>query len=281
MKFRTEIEPLHATYIVSHATPVLLLGSCFSDEVGERLVMDGFDAVVNPLGPVYNPVMLASTLSRALDGSTFSASDLVDGPRGSHCLDYASRYSGETADVLSHLSADMARISSQLGDSPVVILTFGSAFVYEYRGRIIGNCHKFPASEFSRRILDVNEIENALSPVLTRLIALGSRVILTVSPIRHLADGLHGNNISKSVLHLAADRLCRHFTQVVYFPSFEILIDDLRDYRFYASDMKHPSEVAVDYIYDIFSQTFMSPDTRRVALQSRKEYKHSQHRPIL
>lgn len=281
MKFRTEIEPQKPDYIVAHTVPLLMLGSCFTDEVGSRLVRDGFDALVNPLGPIYNPIMLARTLERALRGNVFEASEFVSGPRGCHCLDYATRYSGEAATVLSLVNTDIAKVAEQLRRAPVEILTFGSAYVYEYQGRVIGNCHKFPAAEFTRRLLTVEEIVAALSPVMADLEARGCRIILTVSPIRHLADGLHGNTLSKSVLHLAADELCRRFAGVRYFPSFEILIDDLRDYRFYASDMKHPSEVAVDYIYDIFSQTFMSPDTRAKALQARKEFTHSQHRPIL
>ena len=282
MKFRTEIEPLRAPFGIEHSDAMLLLGSCFTDEVGQRLVADGFDAVANPLGPIYNPVMLARTLGRALAGSEFVEADLIPGPRGMHCLDYATRYSGPLApDVLSLLNGDMASVSVQLRRQPVVILTFGSAYVYEHSGRVVGNCHKFPASDFERRLLTPDEICRELVPVLSELLERGCRVILTVSPIRHLADGLHGNTLSKATLHLALEQLRAQLPRIAYFPAFEILVDDLRDYRFYTADMKHPSEVAVDYIYDIFSQTFMSADTRRAAQQARKDYKHSLHRPIL
>lgn len=286
MRFRTEIEPLRAPFGLSHADRMVMLGSCFTDEIGSRLAADGFDVCANPFGALYNPLSICRCIDRMLDGTPYTASDLIDGPRGVHCLDYATRYSGtDPATVLDSLNADADRLRGALAGSPVVFLTFGTAYVYRLRsdGRVVGNCHKFPASDFDRSLLDVDTIVEAVGRTAERLrLAGAARMVFTVSPIRHVADGLHGNTVSKAVLHLAVERLCGGSDGFAsYFPAYEIMIDDLRDYRFYASDMKHPSDVAVDYIYEFFSHTYFDAATRREAESRRRRYKASLHRPIL
>ncbi|MDE6581654.1 MAG: GSCFA domain-containing protein [Duncaniella sp.] len=280
MQFRTELHPAPAAVKVDHSTPLLMLGSCFTDEVGERLRIDGFNVTANPLGPVYNPAVLARILDRALDRRMFTADDLTEGMRGYHCLTFASRYSGEAADeLIKTVNNDFSRIVDALSSPATVILTLGSAYVFTHTatGEIVGNCHKFPATSFTRRLLGVDEIVSSLGQVVSRLIVRGHRVIFTVSPIRHLADGLHGNTISKATLHLAVNSI----DGAEYFPAYEALIDDLRDYRFYAADMKHPSDVAVDYIYSLFSDVYFSNDTVAAAKEARAVFKRNNHRQIL
>lgn len=280
MQFRTELHPAVSPRQIDHARPLLMLGSCFTDEVGERLIVDGFNVTANPLGPVYNPVVLSRILDRALDRRLFSVHDLVNGPRGYHCLTFASRYSGMDADsVVETVNADFGRIIRQLSEPATVILTLGSAYVFTLKetGEIVGNCHKLPGTSFCRRLLTVEEITASLQPIVTRLSMLGHRVIFTVSPIRHLADGLHGNTLSKSTLHLAVDSIAG----AEYFPAYEALVDDLRDYRFYAADMKHPSDVAVDYIYSLFSDVYFRPETVAAAMEARATFKRNNHRQIL
>ncbi len=284
MRFRTEIEPIKTKHSIGHDTPLLMLGSCFTDNIGERLDIDGFNVIHNPAGPLYNPMSIASCLNRALENRLYTDADLTHGPNGMHCLDYASRYSGaDGAIVIEKVNEDFGRIADRIGNQLLrtIIVTFGSAFVFERHGRVVGNCHKFPASEFVRRRLSVDEITAAWSKLLKALPDY-IHVVFTVSPIRHTADGLHGNQLSKSILLLAVDKLCNMFPDCTdYFPSYEIMLDDLRDYRFYASDMKHPSDVAVDYIYELFSNTYMTPKARTEAAESRRRYKASQHRQIL
>ena len=162
-----------------------------------------------------------------------------------------------------------------------LIVTFGSAFVFERGGTVVGNCHKFPAKEFDRRRVDVDEIVTVWAELIDSL-PDKVRIIFTVSPIRHLADGLHGNQLSKATLLLAIDRLRSLYPdKTLYFPSYEIMLDYLRDYRFYAADMKHPSDVAADYIYEIFCGSYMTTATRDEALECRRRYRASQHRQIL
>ena len=278
MRFRTEIERPRARFEIDHQRPVLLIGSCFTDEIGARLDDDGFTTVHNPLGPLYNPCSIARCLELAATG--ISESDLTAGPRGWHCLDFASKYSGEKDHVVTAVNQGLASIKNMLEQKPVVIITLGSAFVFRHleSQRIVGNCHKFPADCFGRELLTVEQASKALKKAIELLHAYGCcDIIFTVSPIRHLADGLHGNTVSKSTLQLAVDAL----EGVDYFPSYEIVLDDLRDYRFYAADMKHPSEVAVDYIYEIFSDTYFSKTTRAKALECRRASLASKHRSIL
>lgn len=286
MRFRTEIDIRPSSWKISHDGAVVLLGSCFSDEIGSRLETDGFSVLRNPFGPLYNPVSLSACIRRALCGPGYSAADLVEGPAGYHCLDFASRYCGSSADtLLATVNTTSAMLGDTLRQASAVIITLGTAYVFDHRGlgRTVGNCHKFPATDFERRLLSVSDAADALDDALNALKDAGAaHVILTVSPIRHLADGLHGNTVSKSTLMLAVeDVIARHGDFAAYFPSYEMLIDDLRDYRFYAADMKHPSPTAADYIYEIFSQTYFTRDTCSTAAEHRRRYLASQHRRIL
>lgn len=285
MRFRTEIDIEPSEWKISHDEPLMMLGSCFTDEIGRRLEMDGFDVVHNPFGPLFNPLSICQCLDRIIACEPYSTDDLTPGPRGFHCLDYAMRFSGDDVDaILAELNSISAALYSKLKGA-TVILTLGTAYVYERadNGMIVGNCHKFPADFFNRRLVTVQEVVRVLATTFKLLHRVGVRhIILTVSPIRHTADGLHGNNVSKSVLHLAVNELCDSYPDIVtYFPAYEILMDDLRDYRFYAGDLKHPSEMAVEYIYEKFGQTFFAPATQQQAIACRKMYKLNNHRPIL
>lgn len=283
MRFRTEIERPVTALKIDHSTPLLFLGSCFADEIGGRLENDGFNVLHNPLGPLYNPASICRCLERAV-GNPYTAEDLTDGPRGFHCLDYASRYSGSDADeVLSQVNEQLRRIKVFLAQSPMVFITLGSAFVYRHIAKdvIVGNCHKLPDNLFEREILDVGTVKGYLDRIHSILKTNGAQhIVFTVSPIRHLAYGLHGNTVSKSTLLVALDSHLRQ-SHSEYFPAYEIMLDDLRDYRFYAPDMKHPSEVGADYIYEIFSDTYFAGGTAEKALKARKAHLAALHRPIL
>lgn len=286
MKFRTEIEHPAGSHLLSHDEPVVLLGSCFSDEIGRQLSLDGFDVVHNPLGPLYNPVSIANLVRRTLEGADYTETDFVPGPQGMHCLDYASRYSGaDFRTVANEINRKLYELRTRLSQGATVIITLGSAFVYRHipTGRDVGNCHKFPGTDFIRRRISYEDCSEILGNCTDRLLNSGAgHIIITVSPIRHLADGLAGNSVSKSTLRLAADTVvAAHPTRADYFPSYEIMLDDLRDYRFYAADMKHPSPTAVEYIYDIFSSTYFDRQTASKASGFRKLHLQEAHRPII
>lgn len=278
MRFRTEIDIARSAHRIDHRGGVMLLGSCFSDEVGVRLVDDGFRCTHNPLGPLFNPATLASFVTRLLDDYTYTRADLTADAAGRlHALDFPAKYncdaegSDQILQTINTLCADARRA---LLESRTLIITFGTAWVFELKasGAIVGNCHKLPSNAFVRRRLTAGNIAHLWLPVLKRLGELGIHTLFTVSPIRHMADGLHGNQLSKATLLLAIDSL-----GVEYFPAYEILIDDLRDYRFYAADMKHPSPVAVDYVYEQFGRTYFDRDTQAEALRRRAQTLRSRH----
>lgn len=271
MKFRTEIEPLRGRQPITHDNRIVMMGSCFTDNIGALLRRDGFNVSVNEMGVLYNPLSLAMVIDRALRQVPYSSVDLINRDGIWHCLDFESRrQSADAGELLSRLNADFLAFAEKLRAADTWIITFGTAWVFEHDGHIVGNCHKLDSREFTRRRLSVSEIVEAWRPL-----CQGRRVIFTVSPIRHLADGLHGNELSKSTLLLAVEQLGE------YFPAYEIMLDDLRDYRFYADDLKHPSALAVDYIYEFFENTYFPADTKALALAKRKEAARQAHRPII
>lgn len=273
MDFRTVIEPLRNVKAISHDTPIMMLGSCFTDNIGMLLKRDGFNVSANMLGVLYNPMSIAQVINRAFNRQLYTIDDLYKHDGIWHCLDFESRRQNHNyEELLNEINRDFTVFIDKLNNSEVLIITFGTAWIFDHiaTNKVAGNCHKLPASEFKRRRLTVNEIIDTWKPI-----CKNKRVIFTVSPIRHLADGLHGNQLSKATLLLATESLGE------YFPAYEILYDDLRDYRFYASDMKHPSETAVNYIYDIFEQSYFDKETKIKAQECRRLYARQNHRPIL
>lgn len=283
MKFRTEIEPLLGVCSISHRDHIVMLGSCFTDNVGKCLVQDGFDIVHNPFGALYNPASIAKCIRQALDGFKYTESSLDKDGEQWHCLDYASAYCDKDSQrLLTRLNIELSSFREKLKACNILIITFGTSWVFEKNcdsHEIVGNCHKFKPSYFNRRRMSVSEIVQLWQEIIENY--KDKIIIFTVSPIRHTADGLHGNNISKATLQLAIDELCNKYCNCQYFPAFEIMNDDLRDYRFYAADMKHPSDTAVGYIYDFFSDTYFDNETKNRALIYRKEALRAAHRQII
>lgn len=277
MKFRTEVEIKQSPRPVSHSDRLLTVGSCFSDSIGSRLKMDGFNVSVNPMGVLFNPISIANAFERSIDQKPFTIEDLYKDENGIwHCLDFESRRQSADADhLLEAVNTDFSVFSENLLKADRIFVTFGTAWVFSHipsYKRIVGNCHKLPANDFECHRLEISDITSRWHPLVQHL-----PIVFTVSPVRHLNDGLHGNTLSKAVLHLAVNSL----NEAEYFPAFEILMDDLRDYRFYADDLKHPSSMGEDYVYERFSEMFFTPETRAKALLFRKQYKKQAHRPIL
>lgn len=280
MRFRTEIEQPRGSFEISHSDRILMLGSCFSDNIGEQLRAAGFDVMVNPFGPLYNPVTLARMISYLACGKRFFHEDFTSDSAGvSHCLDFAMRYQdADPAALAARINGELDGLRRFYDSATVVCITFGSAYVFRKDGVAVGNCHKLPPGLFETGTVEPDEICSLWRPLLSRMRETGKNVILTVSPIRHLAYGLHGNESGKARLLLACDGL----TELAdYFPSYEIMMDDLRDYRFYAADMKHPSPVAVEYIYEVFGRTYFSRSTSAEAIDRRKATAAAAHRQIL
>lgn len=285
MEFRTIIDLPDKLPTVCHDEPIMLLGSCFSDNIGERLRRALFDVTANPFGTLYNPASIASAISRLADNVPFSADELTEYGGMWHSFAHHSRFSSvDQAVALEKINREFLSAARTLTAARTVVVTFGTAFVYRLaeNGRTVANCHKLPAKFFSRTKMTETEIVGLWIPLLDRLFRINPRlnVVFTVSPIRHLADGAHQNRLSKATLLLAADRLTRHDDRCSYFPAYEIMDDELRDYRFYAADMVHPSEIAADYIMERFAESCFPPSTRQAAAICAKLTRQLRHRPL-
>lgn len=229
------------------APSLLMLGSCFTTEVGQRLAADGIDVCINPTGNVYNPLSAAKTLVNLAEGRRYIEDELIEVQGLWRSLDHHTRLAAPTrAEAIEKINRSMETGGEALNRASHIVITFGTAYVFERRGEVVCNCHKLPDREFVRRRLTIDEILRAWQPLIDRF--SDKQLIFTVSPIRHKADGLHGNQLSKATLLLAIDA----FRGAEYFPAYEIMIDELRDYKFYAADKVHPSEEAVDLIHTRF-----------------------------
>lgn len=279
--FRTPINPLNHRGLIRHGLPGIMLGSCFTDNIGQQLTHDLFDVMLNPFGTLYNPASIAECLDRISGGNQFTYNELIEYEGRWHSLYHHSSFSFDSPEAtLDAVNTALADARAWLQDVKWSVITLGSAWVYVRKGRIVANCHKLPSSEFSRIMLSVDDAEACINHII-ELLPVDAPLILTVSPIRHKGDGPHGNQLSKSTLLLAIDRVCQHYpARVIYFPSYEIMMDDLRDYRFYDADMIHPSSVAIDYIYSIFKDSFFNPSTITLTNECRKLYQRLSHRPL-
>ena len=241
-----------------HRTKFSLWGSCFSSELTAYLQDNLFTVHPSPFGIMYNPASIAKGLEMVLDGKVFDEGNLFEQSgiwySNMHHGDYASHDKGL---ALSRINADLTHLQSVLDEVDVWVFTFGTSYVYEEveTSAVVNNCHRRPAKDFVRRRLSVEEIVSLWSPLVTRLQERGAEVIFTVSPICHYRDGAHESRLGKAVLMLAIDALQDEFPEVSYFPSYEIMMDELRDYRFYADDLAHPAPMAVKYIMERFAET--------------------------
>ena len=243
-----------------------VIGSCFADAVSERMRMSGIETCSNPFGTTYNPLSVCKVIERLAKKELFTKEELVCGGGLYHSFMHHGSFSRPDAQTtLDTINGSLSSGADALKRSDVVIITLGTAYVYELvsSSEVVNNCHKLPQGLFRRRMLGMDEIvDNLRRTLLTYL--CGKRVLITVSPIRHRGDGLHGNTVSKSTLHVAVHRLMTELNsqhnevEVLYFPAYEILLDELRDYRWYQEDLCHPSSTAADYIWDCFRESAFS-----------------------
>lgn len=264
---------------------ILSLGSCFSERIGSWLFRRGFDAVVNPFGTLYNPVSIAQALECLMqEDYFFTEADLFEYQGKYHSFMHHSRYSCSTKeDTLANITQDLHRGRKYLLEGHWLLITLGSAFLYTHkeRGEVVANCHKLPEHLFSHtkggRDLFVQRLQPLLATLLKRNSAL--QIILTVSPIRYLRYGAQANQRSKAELILTAEQLEQLFPEKVhYFPAYEIMMDELRDYRFYADDMLHPTDLAVDIIRQRLLEGWLASSEWEPLSWAQKLFQRVQHR---
>jgi len=270
MEFRTYIPISKPDIDIHHSTKMMLFGSCFSENIGRMLSENKFDVDVNPFGILYNPLSISSAMQRLLQNRTFFEADLVFRDGLYHSFLHHGAFSHPDKDCcLEGIRSRFSASASRIRQTDVFLITFGTAYAYRLRktGDIVGNCHKYPTEMFDRFRLTVDDIVGEWSNLISYLCKINPsvRILFTVSPIRHWKDGAHENQVSKSILHLAIDKLMERFgDNLYYFPAYEIVMDELRDYRFYADDMFHPSEIAILYLWERFRETFFSPATEKI-----------------
>ena len=285
MEFRTAIKNIQGFGEISHSDSLFLIGSCFSDNIGARLKKSLMQAEVNPFGTVYNPASILSEIERIISGNTISKDELFTHNGLWHHFGFHSKFSSSTPEnALQSMNQSLATAHEALKSCNIVIITLGTAFVYESKAinAIVSNCHKIPAKEFNRFLLSFSQIKDTLTLIIEKTgnFAPQANIIFTVSPIRHIGDGLEQNQLSKSLLRAAVGEIVTTHNNCSYFPAYEIMMDDLRDYRFYAADMIHPSDIAVDYIWDSFKNTFFNDTTKQLVTRCEKVFKRIEHRPI-
>ena len=273
---------------ISHKSRIMLVGSCFADNIGKRMQERKFDITVNPFGVQYNPFSIAGVLERVATGKRFDATscEIFEHEGMWHSLLHHSSFSRTRRDELLECINHRLTVAQKAAkECDTVIITFGTAYVYTRKsdGIVAGNCHKLPGNCFDRRLLSIDEIVQRTAQVIELYREYNPKVkfLFTVSPIRHLRDGAHDNQISKATLLLAIDRLQQLQPEIVfYFPTYEILLDELRDYRFFAEDMTHPSATAVEYIWERFSEHCFDRDTKVINSEIENIIKGLSHRPF-
>lgn len=283
--FRTDfaIPPLENTLHTGDA--VLALGSCFARHIGERLAAHKFDCLVNPFGTLFQPLAIAKLLRSSLDDGEPDPMGFVDqGDRHVH-FDFHSELRADNPKALLDLLREQThRCGEHLRQSKWLLLTFGTAWVYERKvtGEPVANCHKVPADRFEKRLLTVKEMMAAYEPLLALLKEEnpGLQLMVTVSPVRHIKDTIPANSTSKALLRILCHELSTQYGHVHYFPAFELMMDDLRDYRFYEADMLHPSQVAVDYIWEKFCTACLSEGAQRFVADWASIRQSINHRPF-
>jgi hypothetical protein len=280
--FRTEISITPHQHLIAHQDSILTLGSCFADVIGNHLAENKFSVDINPFGTVYNPVSIFKLLSQAANNTSFTKEGIVESQGIYQHFDLHSKFGKGTKE---ELQAEVQQLEQKttkaLTEAKWLIVTLGTAVVYEHSGEIVANCHKVPASQFSKKILSVKEVIRAYENVRNQLFQVNPNIqmIVTVSPVRHVKDTLVVNSQSKSILRVAATEMTV-FPEVSYFPSYEIMMDDLRDYRFYEKDMIHPNETAHDYIWGKFSEVYFDESNRQLSLKWQKLKRNLEHKPF-
>ncbi|MEQ2911215.1 GSCFA domain-containing protein [Butyricimonas faecihominis] len=285
MNLQTKITIAAPDFSIDYNSKLMMLGSCFAENMGGKFSYYKFDVDVNPCGIIYNPLSVANVLRLIMEGKPFGKDDLRKvGEKWVSLYHHGAFSSTDPEECLRRINERLERATRELRSLDLLVITWGTAWVYKHVGEnmVVSNCHKIPSQEFERSRLSVEDIVKEYVELIGRLreINPGLRVLFTVSPIRHWKDGAHGNQLSKATLLLAIDQLREKLDHVYYFPAYEIVLDELRDYRFYADDMLHMSGLTVDYIWERFLYSFITPDVLGLMNQIGRINKGVAHRPF-
>ncbi len=283
--FRTEIKLKKSTDTISYKSKIALIGSCFTENIGKQLENWKFNIDINPFGIIYNPYSVYNSLEALIENKKFTKDDLNFSNGLWNSFYHHGKFSNQDENItLSDINSGIEKSNNFYKEADYLFITFGTAWIYRFKdtNQVVSNCHKIPAKEFNRELLTVSEIVDLYKGLITDISEFNPnlKIVFTVSPVRHWKDGAVQNQISKSTLILAINELTNHFSTVSYFPSYEIVMDDLRDYRFYNEDMLHPNSVAVKYIRDKFTDMYIEEATIKSIKEIEKIIRASEHRPF-
>lgn len=285
MHFRTELEVAESAFKIEHNDTLFFIGSCFAENIAEKTKSLYFDTCINPHGILYNPKSIAIALNDYCINKKYTSEDLVYFNNFYHSLNHHGRYSHtQINECLRIINNDINYAHQFLKKCNYVLITLGSAFVYKHieTNKYVANCHKIPNKEFLKELLT---IENIISDLNSAIIALNElnanvKIIFTISPVRYIRDGIIENNLSKARLIEAVHTICNSRNNCFYFPAYELIIDDLRDYRFYKDDLVHPTDFAVNYVWNKFTKVYFSNQCLNIIKQIEEINKMENHRPI-
>lgn len=286
MNFTTKVPISKSNNLIDYNSKIVLLGSCFAENIGEKFAYYKFQNKINPFGIIFNPVSIEKLISRIIYKDIFTEKDIFFYNERWHCYEVHSDLSNTNkADFLENLNTILQSANRQIIESTHIIITFGTSWIYRLKStnKIVANCHKVPQQEFKKEILSVDVIEKAVKNTLDLIQKANPncQFIFTISPVRHVKDGFVENQRSKAHLITVIQQILNSKSQILnYFPSYEIMMDELRDYRFYSQDMLHPSQVAIDYIWNLFSETNISEESQSTMREIENIQKGLSHRPF-
>lgn len=271
--------------LIDYNSKTTLLGSCFSDNIGKKLSYHKFQSVLNPFGILFHPKAIESVIKNAISKKEYTEEDLFFFNECWHCFEAHSKLSSSSKEqVLVELNKASASMNTALKSSTHIIITLGTSWIYRFleSGQIVANCHKVPQHKFKKELLSVTEINKSVSSIISLIREVNPDInfIFTVSPVRHLKDGFIENQLSKSHLISALHQIIKIHENTFYFPSYEIMMDELRDYRFYKEDMIHPNQIAINYIWEKFYENWFSDEALDLKKQVLKIQRGLEHKPF-
>ena len=281
----TPVDPPAYRDKINYSDPITTVGSCFAEHISDKLARYKYNILSNPFGILFNPVSIANSFERIAKKELYKEDELVHHDGLFHSMDHHGSYSGsDKVIVLDSINKSMEKAQLHFNHCKFFFVSLGSAKVYRYKttGMIVGNCHKIPQADFDAYRLSLDECKESLDKMAhsIKLLSPDAHIIWTVSPVRHLRDGLEENQLSKATLLLAIDQYLKDNEEAGYFPAYEIMMDELRDYRYYARDLTHPSPLAIDIIWDIFADAYFDPQQKEIHHLLDKIHRAMEHRFI-
>ncbi len=282
--YRTVVTPSKPEFAISHQDKLISIGSCFSENTGKKFREYKFNININPFGQQYNPHSIAQAIERLLNPVAYTEADLVRHNELYHSFDQHGDFSHTTAaETLKHINDNLTVAAEDIKRATVLFLTFGTShvFVLKEKNKVVSNCHKFPGNMFGTTMMNPLEIVEVLEATLKKLLTVnpGIKIVLTVSPVRYFAFGHYENSVSKANIFSAIYELQNRHPNIYYFPAYELVIDDLRDYRFYAEDMLHPNHQATEYVWENLCNTMFSEQTLKLLREIDEVLQATKHRP--